>query len=228
MLFLGFSIKKASATSLTAIAVTALAGTASYATSNGVLWWTALALSAGSMTGSYIGARLLKIVPTVVVLWIFVGLVLVLAVRMVFSLNQGAVDTHQQFGSWQYAALVAFGLFAGLLAGLLGVGGGIIVAPLLIIFFGLSSFEAKGTSLVMLIPASIVGSTVNLRNGYVDLRAGLSIGVIAGVVSYAGVFVAKHTPEVINNVLFAILMLFIAIQFATRALRERKVNKSGQ
>ena len=219
MAFLGFDLKRASATSLAAIAVTALAGTISYASTSGVLWWSALALSIGSMTGSYFGARLLKVVPAQIILWIFVVLVLSLAVRMFFSIDAGGTDTNTGLVWGQYLGLVGIGLFAGLLAGLLGVGGGIIVVPLLVIFFGFSSFEAKGTSLVMLIPASAVGSWVNLKNGFVNIRVGLIVGVIAGVVSYSGVVVAKLMPEALNNVLFAVLMLGIATQFAVRAIR---------
>ncbi len=225
MAFFAFDIKKASATSLAAIAVTAVAGTVSYAASGGVLWLPAVALSVGSITGSYVGARLLKVVSARVILWIFVALVLVLAVRMMFSIDSGGIDTNTGLDWGNYLEMAGIGVFAGLLAGLLGVGGGIIVVPLLVIFFGFSSFEAKGTSLVMLIPASLVGGWVNLRNGFVDVKVGLSIGVIAGAVSFTGVIVAKTMPETVNNILFAILMLGIAAQFAVRAIRLTKPHR---
>lgn len=220
--FLGFTIKQASATSLTAIAITALAGTLSYALSDGVIWFAAILLSIGSVIGSYIGARLLRIVPTVVVLWIFVALVLALALRLLLTFGQGDAHFSNVFGLATDVALFLLGFIAGILAGLLGVGGGIIVVPLLVMFFGMSSFAAKGTSLVMLIPASIVGTWVNLKSGFVDLPAGISIGIIAGAVSFAGVLVAKLMPESLNHLLFAVLMIGVAVQFGIRAIRMRQ------
>lgn len=218
---LAFDVKRASATSLTAIAITALAGTVSYALNDGVIWLAAILLSAGSMIGSYIGARLLRIVPTVVILWIFVGIVFILAIRLLLTFGQADPHFSNVFGLASDFALFALGLIAGLLAGLLGVGGGIIVVPLLVMLFGVSSFAAKGTSLVMLIPASVVGTWVNLKSQFVDLRAGVVIGVIAGAVSFLGVMVAKLMPESLNHALFAVLMLFIAVQFGVRAIRSR-------
>lgn len=217
---LKFPIKRAAATSLAAIFLTAVAGVIGYAINDGVVWLAALLLSAGSTLGAYIGARLLQVLSQQLIMWIYIAILLLLAARMFFP----AEDTVSRFApnSLVLIGLFTVGLIAGVMAGLLGVGGGIMVVPLLIAFFGLTSFEAKGTSLFMQIPAAIVGTLTNMKYGMVDLKASAVIGVIAAVVSYAGVATALVLPPTVANVLFACIMLYTAGQFAARALRSRR------
>lgn len=220
-LLLGFDLKRASATSLIVIVITATAGVFGFAFHDGVVWIPALILSLGSVVGSYVGARLLSYIPSVYLMWGFAALLVALAVRLMLDADeQGSGDVAT---SWPALfGMLALGLGAGLLSGLLGVGGGILVVPLLVIAFGLTNVEAKGTSLVMMIPAGISGTIVNLQDKRVDLRAGVTIGIIAACVSYAGVAVAVIMPSTLSNVLFALLMLYTAVQFIIRALRVRK------
>jgi uncharacterized membrane protein YfcA len=214
---LGFPVKRAAATSLAAIFLTAIAGVIGYAVNDGVVWAAAIALSAGSTVGSYIGARLLQVIPQRIIMWIYVVLLTVLAVRMLWS-SASTADSWV-ISPWWVVGLVAVGLVAGVMAGLLGVGGGIMVVPILIGFFGLTTFDSKGTSLVMQIPASIVGTLTNMRFGMVDLKAAAFIGVVAALVSYAGVATSVILPSVLANVLFAAVMAYTAVQFAIRAVR---------
>ena len=200
------------------IVITAAAGVIGFAFNNGVVWIPALMLSIGSVIGSYAGARLLKFIPSVYLMWGFAALLIGLAIRLLFDAGeQGSGDVVTTWPA--LLAMFGLGLGAGLLAGLLGVGGGILVVPLLVIAFGLTNVEAKGTSLVMMIPAGISGTFVNLKNKLVDVQAGVTIGLVAAVVSYAGVAVAVIMPSVLSNVLFALLMLYTAVQFIIRAYR---------
>jgi hypothetical protein len=214
---LGFPIKRAAATSLAAIFLTAIAGVIGYSLNDGVVWAAAVALSAGSIVGSYIGARLLQVIPQTIIIWIYVVLLTVLAVRLLWS-STSTADTWS-VSPWWIVGLVAVGLVAGVMAGLLGVGGGIMVVPILIGFFGLTTFDAKGTSLVMQIPAAVVGTLTNMRFGMVDLKAAGFIGVVAALVSYAGVATSVILPSILANVLFAVVMAYTAVQFAIRAVR---------
>lgn len=220
-MLLGFELKKAAATSLVVIVITAAAGVIGYAFNGGVAWLPAIALSIGSVVGSYIGARLLRIVPTLYLTWGFAGLLIALAVRLLFDASEqgsGHILT-----SWQaLAGMLALGLCAGVLSGLLGIGGGILVVPLLVLFFGFTNVEAKGTSLVMMIPAGFGGTFVNLKNNLVDIRAGVTIGIAAAAVSYAGVALSVVMPVLLGNLLFAALMLYTASQFIFRAIKASK------
>ena len=217
---LGFPVKRAAATSLAAIFLTAIAGVIGYALNDGVVWAAAIALSAGSVVGSFIGARLLQVIPQQVIVWIYVVLLTVLAVRLLWS-SESSTDTWI-VSPWWVAGLIAVGLVAGVMAGLLGVGGGIMVVPILIGFFGLTTFDAKGSSLFMQIPAALVGTLTNMRFGMVDLKAGAFIGVVAALVSYAGVVTSAILPSALANILFAAVMAYTAVQFAVRAVRSRR------
>ncbi|HYX76770.1 MAG TPA: sulfite exporter TauE/SafE family protein [Gaiellaceae bacterium] len=113
------------------------------------------------------------------------------------------------------------GLVGGVLAGLFGVGGGILFVPTLVLVLGLTQVHAEATSLLAILPTVIVGTWRQRRHGNVDLRAGLLVGIgsIAGV--EGGVLIAKALPEETLRRLFAVLMFFVAGSLALRAFRQK-------
>ena len=113
------------------------------------------------------------------------------------------------------------GLVGGVLAGLFGVGGGILFVPTLVLVLGLTQVHAEATSLLAILPTVIVGTWRQRRYGNVDLRAGLLVGIgsIAGV--EGGVLIAKALPELTLRRLFAVLMFFVAGSLALRAFRQK-------
>ena len=118
-----------------------------------------------------------------------------------------------------YALVVAIGLVGGVLAGLFGVGGGIVFVPTLALALGLTQLHAEASSLLAILPTAIVGSWRQYRYGNVDLRAAALVGVasIAGV--QVGVLVAESLPEATLRRLFGILLLVTAAHIAWRARR---------
>ena len=94
----------------------------------------------------------------------------------------------------------------GTVAGLIGVGGGIVVVPALMLLFGTSDLIAKGTSLLMMIPTAISGTIGNLRRGNVDLPAAALIGVAACTTTALGAWIATLVDPFWGNVLFAIFL----------------------
>jgi uncharacterized protein len=119
-----------------------------------------------------------------------------------------------------YVAAVALGVVAGVLAGMFGVGGGILFVPTLLAL-GLSQLHAEATSLLAILPTVLVGAWRQHRHGNVDWRAALLIGLgsVAGV--EGGVQAAKALPEDILRRLFAVFMLFVAANLAWRAFRPK-------
>ena len=111
------------------------------------------------------------------------------------------------------------GALAGVLAGLFGVGGGIIFVPALTLVLGLSQIHAEATSLLAIIPTAIVGTWRHHRYGNVDLRAAAWIGLasIGGV--QLGVLAAEALPEHVLRKLFGVLILVSAAQLAWRTRR---------
>src|SRR5947199_72836 len=117
--------------------------------------------------------------------------------------------------------LLAIGLVAGVFSALFGVGGGIIVVPLLVLVLGLTQVHAEATSLLAILPTVLVGAWRQHRYGNVDWRAGLLVGFgsVAGV--EGGVQLAKALPEDTLRRLFAVFMLFVAANLAWRAFRPK-------
>jgi uncharacterized membrane protein YfcA len=111
---------------------------------------------------------------------------------------------------------LSLGLAAGLVAGLFGVGGGILFVPTLLAL-GLGQLDAEATSLAAILPTVAAGAWNQHRYGNVRWRAALVLGVasIAGVA--VGVAVAESLPEDVLRRLFALLMLGVAAQLAWRA-----------
>ena len=115
---------------------------------------------------------------------------------------------------------VLIGLVAGVVAGLLGVGGGALFVPALTIFLGLSQLDAEATSLLAIIPVALVGAWRQNANGNVELRTGLVLGGLAAAGATGGVVLANALPQRALEVGFAVLILFVAAQLVRRALRE--------
>jgi uncharacterized protein len=113
------------------------------------------------------------------------------------------------------------GLVAGVLAGLFGVGGGVLFVPTLVLVLGLTQVHAEATSLLAIIPTVVAGALRQQRYGNVRWRAALLIGVasVAGV--EGGVQLARALPEGVLQRLFGLLMLAVAANLAWRSLRSR-------
>ena len=117
-----------------------------------------------------------------------------------------------------YAIAIALGLVAGVLAGMFGVGGGILFVPTLIAL-GLNQHEAIGTSLLAIVPTVFVGTWRQSRYGNVRWRAAAILGVAAAVSAQGGVVLAEALPASTLRRLFAGLLVLVAVQVAWRARR---------
>ena len=212
--------RRASATSLLAILPTAISGSITYIANGEIDWIAAGIIAAGAVIGAVVGANLLKRIPIVWLRWIFIALLLVIAVRMVFIEPQRGEPL--DFSVWLALGYLALGLVMGLASGLLGVGGGIIAVPALVALFGISDLIAKGVSLAAMIPTTISGTVTNWRNRLVDFRTGLIVGLAAATASVGGAYIALSIPARLAAILFAVLLVGIAIQLTVRAIRAQR------
>jgi uncharacterized membrane protein YfcA len=89
------------------------------------------------------------------------------------------------------------------------------------IVFGTSDLIAKGTSLLMMIPTAISGTIGNVRRRNVDLLAAVLVGVAACTTTALGAWIATLVDPLVGNILFAVFLIFIAVQMAVRAVRGR-------
>ncbi|GAA1682118.1 sulfite exporter TauE/SafE family protein [Microbacterium lacus] len=220
VLLLGFDQRLAAGTSLAAIVPTAAVGVISYGLNDAVAWIPALLLAVGAVGGAQIGTWLLPKVSQTILRWIFVGFLVIVIVSLFVVIPSRDAQLELMWGNG--IALVVLGLATGTVSGLIGVGGGIIVVPALMMVFGTSDLVAKGTSLLMMIPAAISGTIGNLRRGNVDLVAAASVGLAACTTTALGAWLATVVDPFAGNVLFAIFLVFIGAQMAVKAVRARR------
>jgi uncharacterized membrane protein YfcA len=116
--------------------------------------------------------------------------------------------------------LIAIGVCAGVIAGLLGVGGGVLFVPGLVIFMSLGQHQAEATSLLAIIPVAIVGTFKQDGYGNVRRRDALLMGLLSVVGAAAGVALANALSGTVLRVGFALLMVLVAIQLVRKALQE--------
>lgn len=221
VLLLRFDQRLAAGTSLAAIVPTAAVGVISYAMHGSVAWIPALILAAFAVIGAQLGTWLLAHLPQNAVRWGFVAFLVFVIVMLFVVVPSRDADLDLTWASG--AALALLGVITGILAGLLGVGGGVVVVPALMIFFGTSDLIAKGTSLLMMIPTAISGTIGNVRRGNVDLVASALIGVAACTTTALGSWLATIVEPAVGNVLFALFLTFIAVQMGLKAVRARRV-----
>jgi uncharacterized protein len=117
------------------------------------------------------------------------------------------------------AGAIGVGLAAGMASGMLGIGGGVLFIPGLVLILNLSQLRAEATSLLAIIPVAIVGALRQNSYGNVRLREGLVIGALSALGVLAGVKLANVLPEKALSYLFGAVLLYFAFTLARRALR---------
>ncbi len=115
--------------------------------------------------------------------------------------------------------VIILGFCGGVVGGLLGVGGGIIFVPALVIFLGDTQLEAESTSLLAIVPVAIAGVIRQRGYGNVRMREGITIGLLSIPGVALGVLVSNAVPQRALEIGFAGLLLVVAAQLVVRALR---------
>jgi uncharacterized protein len=111
-------------------------------------------------------------------------------------------------------AYIALGIFAGVLGGVLGIGGGIIIIPILVFVFGLSQHLAQGTTLALLVPPiGILAAITYYKQGFVDVKiAGLiAVGFVIG--GFFGAKIATQLPTDILAKIFGITLILVGVKY---------------
>ena len=218
-LLAGFPHKLATGTSLTAIVPISCAGLVGYGVAGELDLAAAALLTVGSLAGAVVGTRFLRTLSGPALQWTFAALMLVTALRLALGDDgDGAGRAALTVGA--VLALVALGFVAGVLAGLLGVGGGIILVPLLTIAFGLPLVLAKGTSLAVILPTSVVGTLRNRASGLTALRPAAVVGVAGVASAYLASQLSLGLDPRVSSLLFAALLVVVAVRLALQARNE--------
>ena len=207
--------KLAHGTSLAATLPVAAASLITYTIGGNVDWPVAACLAAGAIAGAVVGTHLLQIVPKRPLTMIFVAVILLTAIRLVIG---GEVDGREALSLLGVLGLVAIGFITGTLSGLLGIGGGVIMVPAMVVLFGQIPVLAKGTSVAVIVPSSLMGTLRNRKHRNVDLPVAFAIGVAGIASAVVGSLIADSIDDTVSNVMFAVL-LFIVATLQLRTLR---------
>ena len=115
---------------------------------------------------------------------------------------------------WQQTVIVAIiGVVAGLLGGMLGLGGAIIIIPALVILLDYSQQLAQGTTLLMLVmPVGALAAWQYYKAGNVDVKTSIILGIAFFISGFAGAKIANLIPNEILKKAFAVLLLLIAVK----------------
>lgn len=214
-LLLGFDTKIATATSLAAIILTATVGVITHGALGNVAWGYALLIGLPAVFGVLAGLWIKERITSRELTFAFAGLLTIVAIWLV--LKPVSSDTVVSIDFWRGVAVACLGFVAGGLAGLFGVGGGILFVPALTLIVGVPQLRAEGASLLAIIPVSIVGSWRQHRAGTVRWGAAAVMGVASVATAVGGAFLADATPPTVLRILFAALLVATAIQLAVRA-----------
>ena len=121
-------------------------------------------------------------------------------------------------GALLYGVLIAFGLFTGGAAGLLGVGGGIMMVPFLTLVAGVSQHAAQASSLLVVLPTAIVASVTLHRKGVGDLPLALRFGALGAVGGILGALLALALPGHTLRIIFALFLAGVAVRLVRDGL----------
>jgi uncharacterized protein len=210
VLWLGLDQRRASGTSLAAIAPIAALGVVGFAVQGRIDYPAAVLLGVGAIVGAPIGARLIHSIPVARLRAGFAVILLATAGRLLLELPDPVLS--DTITTTEAVMVVTVGLASGLLAGLFGVGGGILMVPAQILILGIDPAVAKGTSLLVIIPAAVSGTIQNLRRANADIRLAALLGGAGLLTSFGGAFLATRMSATVASLLFAALLTISAVR----------------
>ena len=222
--FLGLTQHQAHGTSIAAVAATALAGIVVYGLAGHVAWLTAALMAVSGAFSARMGARLAHRTGREHLALAFALFVLAVGVRILWRTpvpsGAGALAGGPFSGPLGIVTALAIGAAVGLLAGFMGVGGGILAVPALTLLFGMSQQTAQGTSLALILGSAPFGAMEHARLGNVQrqLLPGLMLGALVGapLASYA----AQRLPQAMLARGFAMFLIANALRMMWAARRK--------
>jgi len=219
LLMLGTPQREANGTSLAVILPVAVVGAGILGQGHAVNLEVGIALAIGSVGGAVLGARLTRRLSDLFlrrafgVMAVAVGIVIIAdAVLRAVSGNVHMTAGLDPTGISLWVMAFVVGAIAGVLSGLLGIGGGAVMVPAMTLLMGLTQHVAQGTSLLVIIPTAISGSITHFRMGNIRLQTAgwLSLGGVVGAV--AGALLALASPDQLLRLLFGAYLTFTGVR----------------
>ena len=214
--------------SLVVIIFVAAASAVVYQLQEGIDWPLVAALLPTSLMGAYLGARLVQRLPAHRLRQVFGAFIFLVGLRLLLFADVAPLFSA---GGTREAALgAAIGLVGGLVSGALGVGGGAIFVPALVILLGVDQHAAQGVSLCVIVGAALVGAATHARHGSTDLATAMRIAPLAVPAGLAGAYAASLIGGATLQRIFAVVVIVVGLQMmnsARRALRSASGEESS-
>lgn len=177
VLFLGLAQHSAHATSLAAMILTAGAALQPFAMDGSVAWIPGVAIASGALVGAVIGASIMDRLSATRLRQAFAVLLVLVALRMLVPIELVGSGAEQSIDAVRALAFAGLGVATGTLSALMGVGGGVILVPAMVLLFEFTQHTAEGTSLLVIVPTAVMGALRHGRRGHTEWRVGLLVGL---------------------------------------------------
>jgi len=209
---LKLSQHKAHGTSLVALVFTGLSGAVTYALNGSIDLTAAICLAATAILTARAGVRYCHVLPEWKLKKLFGVFLILCAILLILKpfISKSAVAVPLYF---QIGVFLMTGVFTGFLSGMMGVGGGTIMVPAMVLFAGFSQHLAQGTSLLVMIPAGSVGAFTHWRLG--NVATGILFGLVPGIIlgAYLGGHIAHFIPDTPLRLAFIAVIIFMGVRY---------------
>ncbi len=210
-------------TSLAIIVVTAAVAATAFTLTEPISLGLTTALTLGAVSGAIVGAKGALRIPAMRLRQLLAVFLITVSLRLLIS--DSINPLLDLSGITELVAGAGIGLVGGLASGALGVGGGSIFVPALVLVLGVGQHEAQGISLWVVVAASLVGAATHYRQGTVDVTVARWIAPAALPAAIVGVILATSLSGRSLQVLFAVILSALGVQMlvtATRRLRRER------
>lgn len=211
VIFFGFDVKKAIGTSLATIVLSAFIGSIAHylIKNNNMQFDIALFILMGSIVGAKFGSLLANRIKSKILTMLFALLLIFTGLKLV-----GLIQILTKFltNSVAYPFLILLGLIAGSASALFGIGGGVIMVPVLVLFFGLTMHEAIPTSLAVIVPTSLAGTIFHKKFDNINMEAIKFMIPSALLCAILGAIVANRLPSATLKMIFGIFMILCSFR----------------
>ncbi|MBA3859420.1 MAG: permease [Cyanobacteria bacterium PR.3.49] len=206
---LGLQTKAAIATSLLVVGLASLVALLEHFKRRNVVFSVAAPFGAAGALGAIAGARIGQAIPDHVQMLLLAILMCLVAILMLKHRSQGNPQGRARLSRGKAAALGA-GFLSGVLTGVLGVGGGFIIVPILSLLLNLPMLEAIGTSLLIIAINSLAGLLAYIHFLHLDVSTA-TFGVATVLFSAMASLIARHIPQNQLKISFALSLIFLSV-----------------
>jgi uncharacterized protein len=229
-----FAPANAVGTSLLAVLITAVAATVGYSRQKRIDYKTGLLLATTTVPGALLGAFLTSLTSPIILGLTFGVFLIFVALRVILQASRIGKDlpSHHSIEEtklnlkaswyktrWRLVTGVTLGFLGGVASGLLGVGGGIILVPILSLVLELDIHVAVATSMFTMIATSITGAVQHYALANINFEYALLLGFGAVVGAQLGAFASKRISGRNLQLLFALMLLAVSIQMIIKFIR---------